>query len=64
VGGTHRAGTNKIVANQRREMRGKASSAGVVWSYWVVFTFRKGRVLRFEWFANRAEALQAAGDSE
>ena len=55
------AGTKKIVANQRREMRGKASGAGVVWSYWVVFTFRKGRVLRFEWFANRAEALEAAG---
>jgi ketosteroid isomerase-like protein len=55
------AGTNKIVANQRREMRGKASGAGVVWSYWVVFTFRKGRVLRFEWFANRADALEAAG---
>jgi ketosteroid isomerase-like protein len=61
VGELIEAGTNKIVANQRREMRGKASGAGVVWSCWVVFTFRKGRVLRFEWFANRAEALEAAG---
>jgi ketosteroid isomerase-like protein len=55
------AGTDKLVVNQRREMRGKASGAGVVWSYWVVFTFRNGRVLRFEWFANREEALEAAG---
>ena len=59
-----KAGANKIVANQRREMRGKASGADVVWSYWVVFTFRKGRVLRFEWFADRAEALEAAGLQE
>jgi hypothetical protein len=53
-----------IVANQRREMRGKASGAGVVWSYWVVFTFGNGKVIRSEWFADRAEALEAAGLSE
>ena len=54
----------KVVANQRRQMRGKASGADMVWSYWVVFTFRNGRVLRFEWFRDRAEALEAAGLSE
>ncbi len=37
------AGTDKIVANQVREMRGKASGASVAWSYWVVFTFRSGK---------------------
>jgi ketosteroid isomerase-like protein len=55
---------DKVVANQRRQMRGKASGAAVVWSYWVVFTFRNGRLLRFEWFAERADALEAAGLSE
>jgi ketosteroid isomerase-like protein len=57
-------GPDKIVANQRREMRGKASGAGVVWSYWVVFTFRDGKVIRSEWFADRAEGFEAAGLEE
>ena len=55
------AGSDTIVANQRREMRGKASGAGVVWSYWVVFTFRQGKVLHSAWFADKAEALDVAG---
>jgi ketosteroid isomerase-like protein len=55
------AGTDRIVANQVRTMRGKASGASVAWSYWVVFTFRDGKVLRSEWFADRAKALEAAG---
>jgi ketosteroid isomerase-like protein len=54
------SGPDKIVANQLREMRGKASGASVTWSYWVVFTFRDGKVIRSEWFADRAEALEAA----
>jgi ketosteroid isomerase-like protein len=58
------AGGNKVVANQLREMRGKSSGAGVAWSYWVVLTLREGKVLRWEWFADRAEALQAAGLGE
>jgi hypothetical protein len=46
-------------------MRGKASGATIDWKYWgVVFTFRNGKVLRIEWFANRAEALEAAGLSK
>ncbi len=58
------AGKNKVVGNQLREMLGKASGAGVVWSYWVVFTFRDRKAIRFEWFADRAKALDAAGLSE
>jgi ketosteroid isomerase-like protein len=58
------AGPDRLVVNQRRQMRGKASGADVTWSYWVVFTFRGGRVLRFEWFRDRAEALEAAGLKE
>jgi hypothetical protein len=45
---------DKLVANRVREVRGKASRASV-------FTFRDGKMLRWEWFANRAEALEAAG---
>ena len=57
-------GNNKIVTHVRAQMRGKASGAGVAWSMWNVVTFRNGKVLRFEWFADRAEALEAAGLSE
>ena len=52
---------DKVVADMRREARGKASGASVAWSYWQVFTFRDGKALRFEWFADRAEALEAVG---
>jgi hypothetical protein len=52
---------DKVVANQRREMHGRTSGAAVMWSYWVVFTFRDGKLLRFEWFDDRADALEAAG---
>ena len=55
------AGNDKVVADVRREVRGKASGASVEWSYWQVVTFRNGKVLRMEWFAYRAEALEAVG---
>jgi ketosteroid isomerase-like protein len=55
------AGPEKVVANQRGEMRGRASGAGVVFSFWVVFTFQNGKVIRAEWFADKGEALEAAG---
>ena len=55
------AGTDRIVAHQQREMRGKTSGASVVWNFWVVFTFRDGKAVRSEWFSKRAEAFEAAG---
>ena len=58
------AGNDKIVTHVRGQMRGKASGAGVAWSMWNVVTFRNGKVLRFEWFADRDQALEAAGLSE
>ena len=58
------AGPNKIVANQRRHLLGKTSGAAVEWSYWVVLTLRDGKVVRFEWFRDRDQALEAAGPSE
>ena len=53
-----------VVANARREARGKASGAGVTFSYWLVLTFRHGKTIRIEWFADRAGALEAAGLEE
>ena len=57
-------GSDKLVANQRRRLRGKSSGVDVDWSFWTVNTFRNGKLLRFEWFTDRAEALEAAGLSE
>ena len=58
------AGNDRVVADMRREVRGKASGASVAWRYWQVVTFRNGKVLRIEWFSERAEALEAVGLSE
>jgi ketosteroid isomerase-like protein len=58
------AGNDKIVTQQRGDVRGKASGAGVVFSYWQVVTLRNGKALRIEWFTDRAQALEAAGLSE
>ena len=52
---------DKVVAHMRGEMHGKASGASVAFSYWTVGTFRSGKMLRTEWFANRVDALEAAG---
>lgn len=52
---------DKIVANNRREARGRASGAGFEFSYWSVNSYRDGKAVRVEWFADRAEALEAAG---
>jgi ketosteroid isomerase-like protein len=53
------AGDDRVVQQVRAEMQGKTSGASVVLRYWTVGTFRNGKVLRVEWFADRAEALEA-----
>lgn len=58
------AGSDKVVAEQRAEVRGKLSGASVPWRYWVVATYRDRKAVRSEWFTDRAEALEAAGLSE
>jgi ketosteroid isomerase-like protein len=55
------AAGGKVVAHAYGEMQGKASGAAVAWSYWQVATFGDGKVLRVEWFGERAEALKVAG---
>ena len=54
-------GADKVLVHHQNEVRGRASGAVVEVNYWVVVTFRDGKVLRDEWFADRAEALEAAG---
>ena len=61
VGEVIDAGADTVVANNRRDARGRMSGAGVEFSYWTVITYRNGRVARMEWFADRAEARGAAG---
>ena len=58
------AGDDKAVAWVRGEMRGKASGAGVPWSFWQAVTLRNGNALRIDWFIDRDEALEAVGLSE
>jgi ketosteroid isomerase-like protein len=58
------AGNDKVVVDMRREVRGKASGVSIAWRYWQVGTLRNGKILRIEWFADRAEALEAAGLQE
>jgi ketosteroid isomerase-like protein len=58
------AGNDGVVARIRREVRGKASGAGVEYSYWVVVTFRNGKVFRVQWLQERKKALEAAGLSD
>jgi ketosteroid isomerase-like protein len=49
------------LVHQRSDARGRASGAAVEIDYWAVITFREGRIVRDQWFADRAEALEAAG---
>jgi ketosteroid isomerase-like protein len=58
------AGNDRVVARMRREARGKASGASVEYSYWVVVTFRNGKLFRIRWFEDRKKALEAVGLSE
>ena len=58
------AGADKVLVHRRTQLRGTTSGANVEMDYWVVVTFRDGRMVRDEWFADRSEALEAAGLSE
>jgi ketosteroid isomerase-like protein len=49
------------VALVSSDVRGRASGAIVPWRYWAVVSFRDGEALRIEWYADRAEAMRAAG---
>src|SRR5215212_7574603 len=46
------AGPDKVLVHQRNQVRGRTSGADVDLDYWVVITFREGKILRDEWFAD------------
>jgi ketosteroid isomerase-like protein len=54
----------KVLLHYRLALSGRGSGAGVEFDYWAVFTVRQGKVRRAHWFADREEALEAAGPSE
>jgi len=53
---------DKVVMHVRRHVRGAASGLEADFDYWLVGTLRDGKAVRSEWFAERAEALEAATD--
>jgi ketosteroid isomerase-like protein len=53
-----------LVVNYVREARGAASGAPFEFNYWTVNAFRRGKLARIDWFADRDEAFEAAGLSE
>jgi ketosteroid isomerase-like protein len=58
------AGGDKVLLHYRRPFSERGIAAGVKVHYWNLATIRQGRVIRAQWFADRAEALEAAGLSE
>jgi ketosteroid isomerase-like protein len=50
-----------IAARVGRHVRGQSSGIAAEFEYWAVVTFREGKVLRIEWFADGCEALAAVG---
>jgi ketosteroid isomerase-like protein len=58
------AGPDRVLGHQRHEAHGRSSGADVQVDYWFVTTFHNGKIVRDEWFTDRAEALEAAGGSE
>jgi ketosteroid isomerase-like protein len=58
------AGGDKVVGHRAARAHGRASGAGVVFGYSVVTTLHNGKIVREQWFADKAEALEAAGLSE
>lgn len=53
-----------ILVEVTRSASGKTSGAPVRFDYWALTTFRRGKQARIDWFAGRAEALEAAGLAE
>ncbi len=58
------AGGDNVVVHRGDQILGRSSGASVAFSFSTVVTFREGKIVRDRWFADRAEALEAAGLSE
>jgi ketosteroid isomerase-like protein len=55
------AGGDKVLVHLRNDLSGGESGAAVQFNYWVAVTIQQGRIVREHWFADRADALEAAG---
>jgi len=55
------AGDDTVVVHRGAQARGRMSGVEVVFDYSSVVTFRDGKVVREQWFADRSAALEAAG---
>jgi ketosteroid isomerase-like protein len=55
---------NVLLQYHRMDLRGRGSSAKFEFRRWCLVTIRQGKVLRTQWFADHADALEAAGLSE
>jgi ketosteroid isomerase-like protein len=56
---------DQVLSILSQRMRGRTSGVELEWnSYAQVWTIRDGKVIRVQFFANRDEALEAAGLSE
>lgn len=64
VGEVMEIADDRLVFEQRAEMKGATSGVMVPWSFWQVMTFRDGKIRRTEWFRTRDEAVEAAGPRE
>ena len=58
------ASGSSVVLVVREQGRGKASGARVERKWAQVWTFRRGRIIRWELFSDKADALEAAGLAE
>jgi ketosteroid isomerase-like protein len=55
------AGPDNVVVHQRNDVPGGESGVNVVLDYWIVLSFRDGKIIRDQWFENRDEAFEVAG---
>jgi ketosteroid isomerase-like protein len=58
------AAGSKVVVIATFQARGRGSSVGLEKFEPQVWTLRDGKIVRFEWFSDRDEAMRAAGLSE
>ena len=54
-------GPDTVLLHQRNDARGGESGVNVEIDYWIVVSFRDGKMIRDQWFESRDEALAAAG---
>jgi len=55
------AGADEVLIQYRQAVRGKTSGAEVEFAFWVVVTFREGKIVGDRWFVDEADALKAVG---